>query len=160
MQDIVASMDIDANFQAGRITQILTTLTEIDNSETLKGTKYPLIAMILPVPEQRNGLYYCKIKIPRIVIAQIVSDPDGLQPVFERYGANYPFKQILYPLYYEFLSKIVQHQNVIDSDPNTLVHTKVDSPGTQPISKGLNDFIDSIEILNLELTISQIKKCK
>lgn len=164
MQQIVASMVVPGippiNFQPGRSVQILKSLTDIDNSINYKGDKYPLIAMILPVPEKRgiSAVYYAKVVIPRIVFAQIVSW-DGTEPILDRYLPTAPLKTVLYPMYYEFLKRVAWHYNIVGGDPNMFEHTKLDNPGTQPVGQGTNDYIDSIEILNLELTLSQFKTC-
>lgn len=148
------------NFQPGRSIQILKSLSDLDNSITLKGEKYPLVAMILPVQERRgiSVIYYAKVIIPRIVFAQIVSW-DGTESILDRYAPTGVLKTILYPCYYEFLKRVAWHPNIIGSDPYMFEHTKIDNPGTQPVGEGTNDYIDSIEILNLELTLSQFKTC-
>lgn len=151
---------LTVNFQPGRSIQILQSLTELDNSINFKSEKYPLVAMILPVTERRgiSAVYYAEILIPRIVFAQIVSW-DGTEAIKERYAPSGVLKTILYPCYYEFLDRVAWHPNIIGSDPNMFEHTKLDNPGTQPVGQGTNDYIDSIEILNLKLTLSQIKTC-
>lgn len=164
MKEVSESMllpnGLTINYQPGRSSQILKGLADLDNSITLKGEKYPLLAMILPVPEKRgiSAIYYAKVVIPRIVFAQIVSW-DGTEGVFDRYASTAPLKTILYPCYYEFLRRVAWHNNISGSDPNMFEHTKIDNPGTQPVGQGTNDYIDSIEILNLELTLLQSKTC-
>lgn len=133
----------------------------MDNSINFKSEKYPLGAVYLPAIEKR-GLsvgFYSHVIIPRIVLAQIVSW-DGTEPILERYEDNMSFKTILYPAYYKFLECAANHPQIIEQDPYSFEHTKQDSPGTQPVTKGYNDYVDYIEILNLELTINQIKTCK
>lgn len=164
LQSVVSSMVVPGvdsiYFQAGRRIQILQSLQEADNSVNYKSIKYPLIAVVLPVPEKRGTsvAYYAKLTIPRIVLAQIVSW-DGTAPIVERYAADGALKTILYPMYYEFLNRLSQSFNVISGGSDSFEHIKVDNPGTQPVGEGLNDFIDSIEIQNLQLTLSQIKIC-
>lgn len=144
------------NFQVGRNIQILDSLTNLDTSITMKGNKYPLIALVLPVREKRGLGYYSNVKIGRIVIATITNSTND---VFTRYQAGETFKECLYPCYYEFLKRLGQSPNVVCGDPNAFIHDKMDNPGLQPIGEGLSDYIDSIEILNLELTLNQIKTC-
>lgn len=165
MQQVVAAMDIPnvtpMNYQPGRSIQILKDLDDLDNSINFKSTKFPLCAMILPVTEHRgiSAVYYAEVTIPRIVFAQIVTVWDGTESVLDRYAANGMLKTVLYPCYYEFLRRVAWHPNVIGSDPNMFEHDKLDNPGTQPLGNGTNDYVDSIEIRNLKLTLSQIKTC-
>jgi hypothetical protein len=153
----VASMSICCNYQPGRNIQILKSLNDLDNSISMKGVKYPLIAMFLPVREDMNTLFYGIARIPRIVIATITQSTDD---VFKRYQECGTFKSILYPCYYEFFRQLARSPNIIGSDPSGFNHTKMDNPGTQSIGEGSTDYIDSIEILNLELTLNQIINCK
>lgn len=148
------------NYEAGQTVQIVKSLLESDTSITQKSKKYPLIAMFLPVRENRGLGYYSTAKIDRIVIATLTKSGDGEQSVSKRYDPSNTFKTILYPCYYEFLNRLAQSPNVIGGDPDNFTHTKMDFPGDQPVGQGLNDYIDSIDILNLELTLSQFKSCK
>lgn len=145
------------NFQAGRNLQILNSLTGLDESITLKGNKYPLIAVFLPIIETRGRIgYYAQAKIRRIIISTITVDDTEIK---DRFGVGETYQTVLYPIYYEFLNRLAQSPNIIGSDPLAFVHDKMDNPGVQPIGKGSNDYIDSIEIMNLELILNQIKTC-
>lgn len=163
LQDVVNAMKVPnistINYQPGRNIQIIKSLADMDTSISYKGNKYPLVSVALPITEKR-GLsvgYYAKAKIPRIVIATISSDPND--DVLARYADDGVFKTILYPCYDEFLNQLAQSKSIVGSDPNSFEHTKMDNPGRQPIGKGSNDFVDTIEILNLELLLNQIKTC-
>lgn len=162
---VVSSMTVAGvsyiNFEPGRSIQIMKSLDDANNSITYKGTKYPLIAMLLPSPTRRGKsiLGYGMVTIPRIVIATLVKDPDGMQSVLKRFEVGGTFKDILYPCYYEFLIRTAQSPNVIGGDPESFEHTFLDNPGQQPIGEGLTDYVDSVEILNLQLNLSQLKTC-
>lgn len=160
---VVANPDggnFSINYQYGRSIDVLKELNNLDNSVSSKGNKYPLIAMIVPIRENRGSGFYATAKIDRIVIATITKTFDGNQSISERYNSTGTFKTVLYPLYYEFLKRLAFSPYIIGSDPDNFVHTKIDNPGKQPIGEGLTDFIDSIEILNLEIILNQIKTCK
>lgn len=145
------------NYQAGRNLQILKSLNDLDNSISYKNKKYPLIALGLPIREDMTITeYYAVAKISRIVIATISVGTDDIN---ERYKVGGTFKSILYPCYYEFLSKLAMSPDIIGVDPNAFKHTKMDNPGNQPLTQGSSDYIDSIEILGLEITLNQIKTC-
>ena len=161
--EVVSNMKVyDANkvliplyYECGRAIQILKPLIDKDNSITLKDTKYPLIAMFMPIKETRNERgYYSVAKIDRIVLATITTSTDDVRT---RYLDGGTFKSILYPIYTEFLLRLAQHPNVIRNDSDAFTHVKMDNPGTQPIGEGMTDYVDSIEILNLEFTLTQIK---
>lgn len=145
------------NYEPGRVIQIVKSLIDDDNSITLKGTKYPLIALYLPIREVREeDGFYAKVRIEKIVIATIA---DQNKSVINRYASGDTFKSVLYPCYYEFLKRLSMNQNVNMGDPNAFSHTKLDNPGVQE-NPEINDFIDCIEIQNLEFTLTQLKNCQ
>lgn len=144
------------NFEPGRSYQIIKSLNDLDYSITMKGEKYPLVAMIMPVTERRGTGFYATAVISRIVIATITNSTDD---IFTRYQSGGTFKEILYPCYYEFLRRLAWSPYIIGSDPDMFVHTKIDNPGEQPVGNPSTDFIDSIELFNLELIFNQIKTC-
>lgn len=146
---------LSINYEPGRILQILKSLTDLDNSISLKNNKYPLIAMVMPVKEQFGGGYPIII-IDRIVIAQITNSTDD---VFTRYQAGGTFKSILYPCYKEFMYQLSASKFTVNGDVVNFQHTKIDSPGVQPIGKGMSDYVDTIEILNLKIILNLIKTC-
>lgn len=155
---VVASIPL-VHFDAGRAGQILDRLSDLDNSPNYKGYKYPLIAMILPVRERRGSGHYATVTIDRLVLATHSRGFDNSERVLQRYTELGTFKQVLYPMYYAFLRSLAIHPNVIGMEPDRFEHTKMDNPGQQPIGQGLSDFVDTMEILNLEITLSQIKNC-
>lgn len=161
--DVISSMSVTGvtsiNYQPGRIINVVESLVVMDNSIGDKGKKYPLFAMLLPIYERRGSSigYYARVKIPRIVIAVMSVNPNDT--VISRYSNTGVYTNILYPCYYEFLNKLTQSKWIINKDPESFEHTKFDNPGKQPISKGSNDFVDTIEIQNLEIIINQLKTC-
>ncbi len=170
MKDVVASMQVvnpvadpSANFvinyEPGRSIQILRSINELDNSITLKGLVYPLFAMLMPIRERRGSGFYAEVTIPRIVIATLTQTGMGTEAVLNKYESSGTFKTVLYPLYYEFLKQLGRCKNILGSDPNYFEHTKMDNPGQQPVGEGSSDYIDSIEILDLKLTLIQTKTC-
>lgn len=173
IQNVVASMQVVAypatdpvsNFtiyyEPGRSNDIIKSIADTDNSITLKGEKYPLFAMILPIKEERgNPGFYGFVRIPRIVIATMTKSEDGTEAILDKYDANGTFKKILYPLYKEFLKRLAMSPNVNCSDPDSFVHEKMDIQGQQLTDTGVStDYVDSIEILNLEFYLLQSKTC-
>lgn len=173
MQSVVSSMKVQdplqatgnflaINYEPGRSEQILQSISELDNSISMKGLAYPLFAMQMPIKESRgdSGGFYGRITIPRIVLATLCKIPNGVQPVLDRYAADGNFKKVLYPMYNEFLKRLGRSGFFVgSSEPNLIVHTKMDNPGQQPVGENMDDFIDSMEILNLELLLNQFKTC-
>jgi hypothetical protein len=147
-------------YEYGRSIQILQQLRQLNDSITQKNTKYPLVALFQPFPEDSNTDYYASVKFPKITIATLTQSTD---PVSKRYDKT--FKAILYPIYQEFLRQLVKHKNIVANDPGAISHKHWDVPGSEPASdqiKGanFNDIVDSIIIQDLQLTFKQIKKCK
>lgn len=147
------------NYEAGRSIQILDNLQKSDNSISYKSFKYPLLAVLMPIKERRDLGYYAKVTIPRIVLATHVESFDGVEMVMDKYGDTGTFTTILYPMYYEFFRCLARHPEIVGMDADAFPHTKMDNPCQQPIGEGLSDYVDTLEILNLELIINQIKTC-
>jgi hypothetical protein len=161
IQDIVSSMsDKTINYQPGSTEQITKSLNDLDNSITSKGKKYPLIAMVMPVPERRGKSvgFYAKVVIPKIVIATKSNYPTD--DVLLRYDLlTGVFPTILYPLYYDFLYQCGVSAMINGQDPNAFEHTKTDYPNIRRLSSETDDWVDYMEISDLVLFINQIKNC-
>ena len=139
----------------GRPTQILTQLQKMNGGTTTKDLKYPLIALFMDFPEQSGGsAYYAEVKFPKISIATLTTSTDT--PA-QRYPKT--FKTTLYPILQEFLRQLALHPNIVGNDPNAFPKLKWDRPGTQPEGSNLNDYLDAIELNNLQLTFKQVNIC-
>lgn len=158
--DVVSKMALPAgivslNYLFGTNLQIISQLDKFDGSGATN--KYPLFSLQLPIREKRGNVgYYGSIIIPRIVIGTLTNDEKTTK---ERYLAAGNFKTILYPLYYEFLNQLGISPWIVQQEPNSIVHDKVDRPEVKAVPTGSNDMMDSIEILNMELLINQLKTC-
>lgn len=144
------------NYEPGRNIQIMKSLNDLDNSISYKGNKYPLIGVVLPIPETHSSGFLTVARVPRIVIAMISNSTDD---VFTRYQTGGTFKSILYPCYREFMKQLTLSPRVVGNDPDLFKFTKLDSPGSQPVGQGVTDYVDTIEILNLEIILNKIKNC-
>jgi hypothetical protein len=142
------------NYIYGKQTQIIKRFQELNESTTLKDMKYPALILFMEFPERRGPNYYANIVIPKIVIATL-TDVNDYPEV--RYEKN--FKPILYPIYYEFLHQLALNANTVVDDEDMIEHVKWDRMGMASMGGDLTDVVDAIEINNLHLTISQIKKC-
>jgi hypothetical protein len=147
-------------YQYGRSIQILTQLQYLNGSIQSKGNKYPLFALFQDFPETNGGNgYYATVRFPKIIIATLTQSTDSVP---KRYAET--FKPILYPIYTEFLRQLVKHKNVVANDPGAIPHIKWDRPGSMPAADkkeagNFTDYVDAIELQNLELTFKQIKSC-
>jgi hypothetical protein len=144
-------------YQYGSSIQILEKLIQLNNGITSKQTRFPLIAIFQPFDEDMGGNgYYTQLTLPKVVIATLTKKDIGVE---KRYTET--FKPLLYPIYYEFLNQIVQNGNFIINDPGLIPHTKSDNPGSEP-PKGteFQEFVDSIDLFNIELTVNNQLNCK
>lgn len=170
LQSVISAMQVadpanigqflSINFQPGRNTQILDSLRRMD-LDSLGGEKYPLIAVQMPISESTiSPTNNVEITFPRIVIAYLTKTSTGSEYVIERYDSDGVFKTILRPCLREFIIRLAQSLFTNMGDPDMYDFVSRDSPSQQPIGEGLNDFVDTIEILNLKVTIfSTIKTC-
>lgn len=146
------------NFDAGSELDIISQLSNKDQSNSdLKNHKYPLIAAKLPILH-KIGIGLEKVRIPRIIIAHYSTRE--FAPVMERFAANEVFKNVLQPLYLQFLKYLAQSRYTAISDPDAIEHTYFYSAGIQKVSEGLNDYVDIIEILNMEFYLNNLQNCK
>lgn len=161
-EKLLSKLGIPILYEYGRSIQILTVLQERNQMPTgvdpMAKQKYPLFALFQDFPEDiGSGGYYCTVRFPKISIATLTNSTD---PAPKRYALT--FKPILYPIYYEFLKQCAKHPRIVQTDPGAITARKWDRPGTQP-EKGqggnFNDYIDAIELENLELTFFQNKTC-
>ena len=147
-------------YEYGRSIQILAELIKKNQGITpATKQKYPLFALFQDFPEQTLTGYFCTVKFPKIVIAMLTNSND---PTPKRYTQT--FKPVLYPIFEEFRRQLMRHPNIVGNDPGAIPMIKWDRPGTQPASDpklgaNFNDYLDAIEIQNMELTFKQIKPC-
>lgn len=147
----------------GRSIQILTKLQTLNQgiTQATKNSKYPLFALFQPFVETTgtNG-YYCAVKFPKISIATLTQSTSDVPT---RY--NETFRPILYPIWAEFQRQLVRHPNIVGNDPGAIMEGKMDNPGEKPKSDpekaaNFNDYLDSIDIIGLQLTFKTVNKCK
>lgn len=116
--------------------------------------KYPLILLIHDVPEKlgNSGGYYGTVTIPKIVILAIT------EPTFTSdKRLEVTFKPVLYPLLEWFKIALSRNRQISLTDPKNLVTTIWPRYywGSKGAGKGLNDYLDGIELQNTELTLIQ-----
>lgn len=139
----------------GHPLEIVTTLAERDGSDTLMFQKYPLVCLFQDTPEEMNpgiGIH----ERTRLNLA-IVNWTEPSYKAPERYAIN--FKPILYPIY-ESLMEAIRLSPQIMLEDQRVKHTKTDRLqwGTRRAGEKMGDFLDAIEITNLNLSI-YIENC-
>lgn len=153
------------NYQYGAKVDVVGSLLALDYAPNHKSEKFPLFAMFLPILEKRGRSvgYYTKVKIPRIVIACASAPTGSTDDQQSRYETDGTFKTVLYPCYYEFLTKLGWSPSIIGQEPSSFEHQKRDNPGIQPVNTPddnvTTDYVDQLEILNLEIILNQLKTC-
>lgn len=150
---VSAETSYNINYVYGLSIHISDNLMAKDKSKTLKDTKYPLIALFMPFEENRGKGYYADVLIRKIVIAYLTNKDDRPNQRYENV-----FKTTLYPVYYSFLKQLARNKYSNQKNPDFILHKKIDYPGVEQVT-GVNDFVDSIEILNLQIPLKQIKYC-
>lgn len=139
------------NYLYGHGAEILATLKERDESISLSEYKYPLVALIQDFPERRNpqpGIY-CTAEFSLIFAYHTLPE----LKTEDRYKVS--FKPILYPIYMEFMRQL-KLSGLAMLPYGDMPHEKIDHPyfGRQNKNAGY-DFMDAIEVANLELKLYQ-----
>lgn len=145
------------NFDAGSELDIITQLSLKDESNSnLRNLKYPLIAVKTPIL-RKSGIGLEKIRIPRIIFAHYSTRE--FAPVMDKFAVNEVFKNVLNPLYTQFLKYLAHSRYITSSDPDAIDHTFFYRGSTQ-VAEGLNDYVDILEILNMEFYLNNLQNCK
>lgn len=146
------------NFEPGLSVQILDSLKDKDGT-SYSSLKYPLIAVLMPFSEKNNS-GFLDVTFPRIIIANLTKTQTRTEKVIDKYSSDGVFKTILIPCLTEFKKRLAWSTSVNLGDPDMIDCTVRHYPAVQKIGDGLTDFVDMIEILNLNLQFySSIKTC-
>lgn len=152
--------DLTITYMYGPVEEIEANLIEIAKSIGLPEyegpKKYPLIAVFQDFPENiSTGGYHKKVTLPVILIATGSAKDWKAE---KRYTQS--FKTTLYPIYDLLLQGIADNTQVIGNDPSLFAHTKYDRLyyGKRKLGTGVSDYVDAIELQNLNLTVK--RSCK
>jgi len=150
-----SGFDPDAPFYMyGHPIEIINTLMEKEKSGTLKFKKYPLIALFQDFEEDKGEEQSINARVSLNIVIAVMTDPDYRSE--DRYTNT--FKPVLYPLYNKLLEKIAA-SGYFQVAPGNIRHRKIDRVywGRTGLygNEGniFNDYIDAIEIENMELSI-------
>ncbi len=139
----------------GHLREITLRLQELTNSTTQKGKMFPAVILFTDIPVrvgQPMG-FYGQANLNLIIAnwtEQKYTSTERLEKVF---------KPILYPIKKEFLNQFYKHINF--TFPGELQYTEIDRYyyGSTIENKNVfNDYVDCIEIQNLQVTINN-KTC-
>lgn len=148
-------------YQHGHPLEIVESLQEMTKNPDASETKYPLIALFQDFPEKK-GTNNSDAELKLNLIIANLTQPQLKAP--DRYVQN--FKPILIPIYYEFLKQIAKSGYFREDNSIKLLHTKIDRlywgrSGLFGNQKNLfNDYIDCIEIVDLQLNLKQNTFCQ
>lgn len=141
----------------GPAQEVLKRIADMNKTAESIKNKYPLIFMPTDIEESRGERsdLQSTIIIPSIVILNATKKEYYAE---QRYENNY--KTVLVPIYKAFLTAIAQNVAFGETDDFQIKHNYIErySWGKYALfqESGINaDFIDAIEIKNLELTIKR-----
>lgn len=155
-QDVVARTAIaltrDLYFEYGHETEISRIIQSKDRSITMQDKKFPVIWLVMDFVERFDELGEVELPDLNIIIATQTRIDDSTR---ERYEKN--FKQVLYPIYVEFLNQMTISGYFGGTN---YPHDKIDRPlwdGAE--NRGLSNIfsspIDAIQIRGLKLTLNE-----
>lgn len=152
---IKQSMIKTIHYDYGHVKELITKLSNLDKSDQLRFTKYPLVYLVQDFPEDRGDRpgIYADI-IVSIVICHQTKDTAVIQDRMKNV-----FKPVLYPIYYALMSAIAVYPLFNVSDEGLIKHRKIDRAYWGKTSIGgndantLNDFVDAIDITNIKIPV-------
>jgi hypothetical protein len=160
MTDVVELMQAttEVNFLYGHPIEVVNTLKEWTKGREKKFSKFPLIVLFQDFEEVKGSHAAINSEVSLNLV--LCTDTDPKYKSSERYEAT--FKPTLYPLYNLLLNKI-ETCGFFERNFDLIPHVKIDRVyyGSEGNNKNIfNDYIDAIEIKNLELKIlNNFKNC-
>lgn len=148
----------------GHPVDVMNQMTLREKSDQLKFKKWPLIALFQDFEESYGAspLTQSEVSLNIIIATNTKADFFAAQ----RYDQS--FRTTLQPLYELFITKLVSSKKFKDLVPgiNNVPHTKIDrlywgtDSGTGNTSHKFPDYIDAIEIRDLNLKLRKKSNCK
>lgn len=144
------------SYHKGSFDELIEDLSQKDGSREERYKKYPLIYLVRDFEEVRGreaGIY-CSVSLRVIIVHQT----EQTYKITDR--ETKVFRPVLYPIYNEFMRQLSLSPMINQSGVENLRHIKIDRAywgknQQQGSNKtALNDFVDAIEIRNLELKIN------
>jgi hypothetical protein len=145
-------------YMYGHPLEIINTLSQKDKHSKLKYQKYPLIALFQDFEETKGQNQAINTDVSLNIVIAVNTDKNYNSE--ERYTNT--FKTVLYPLYDLFLEKLAA-SNYFAATQGSISHRKTDRVywGAQGTERNIfNDYLDAIELTNLELSVyNNVKIC-
>ena len=148
-------------FNYGHYADVLKDLKAKDGGITTQDKKYPLIWLVMDYVEKKGIDLGLQAQIPNLTIL-IVTPTTPTDNIADKMVKN--FVPILYPIYQELLTQISKEVRLKNSIVSQINHEKIDRPywglnsginGSNGEANLFNDFIDAIEIRNLDISVKR-----
>lgn len=147
----------DINFLFGSVNEVVTRLSQMSKKKESAELKYPLVALFTDIRERKGtqANVQCVATLPSIIIATFTDKNYSSEERKEK-----SFKPTLEPIYNTFMQELHGHTAVMSYSPELIVHDYYEryNWGRFAIFTENNlgsDFIDAIELINIELTINK-----
>lgn len=158
------SMITGINYQYGHRLELIETLIQLDKGGSPSNVmKYPLVYLVMDFSEARGSQdgVYAEVKL-NIVIAH---QTDNTDKITDRYRKV--FKPVLYPIYYSLIEQIAAHHLVLQGNEDKIQHVKIDRgywgrtalQGAGTTGNKLTDYVDAIELQNVDLKLYYLQTC-
>jgi len=140
------------NYQYGHFRELLETLAQWDANVTLRAQKYPLVYLVTDFKEKRGRQagVYADTNLRVIVCHQT-------DPTYKSTDRKAKvFAPVLYPIYLELIEQFAKSDMTMAGSADLVLHDKTDRYywGTSTmggnVATSLNDYVDAIEIENLQ----------
>jgi hypothetical protein len=159
-----AALDTDEPFYMhGHPLEIINTLAEKDRNDVHKFNKFPLIALFQDFTETMGESQAVKSEVTDLnLIIAVNTSPEYSSE--QRYDNT--FRPVLYPLYDLLIEHITKSRYFANTDPGLVPHNKIDRLywGRSGLygneANVFNDYIDAIEIQNLNLSLRLGPNCE
>lgn len=155
--DAIGSTGITTiNYQYGHKAELIETLAQMDKQDPYASQKYPLVFLVQDFRENVGGSpgLYGTANLNLIFMHHSLLD----YKTKDRY--TNVFKPVLYPILISFMKYLSKHKAVHVQNVQSLVYDKYDRPlvgvpsGEYGNKLVVNDYVDAIEISNLNLLLN------
>lgn len=140
-------------YMHGHPKEIISRLQAMTKTVSKQSKKYPIICLFQDFVEQRGAKpgFYGRTNL-QLAIANITKPEYNAE---QRYAEN--FKPVLYPIYNEFIYQLFRYPLFAFQSVEEVKHTKIDRLywGSETSASKGNDYLDCIEIQNLDILIKQ-----
>ena len=156
VEDVATRYGDTVNYQFGHVIEIINTLKELSKTQRTSPAKFPLVCLFQDFTEEKGGASDTESKVKLNLIVAMMTKPT--YTASDRYRIT--LKPVLYPIYEILITSIIRSGyyklTTLSKPPK---HKKTDrlfwgksglygSAGNQ-----FNDYIDAIEITDLELEV-------